>query len=165
METKSLVTHLHLITYVNILCAYVLNVQGRAWAVTRVTLVGIAVVATLNLTLLRPVIRWLGMPGAGGVACALAMLASESAVTFWMLRAVGGRVFDRRSRKRAARTGLAALATVFVHLVAAPLGPWRLLLDAACYVSLALVTGAVEVRQCVAFVRAAYQERRDRSGA
>jgi O-antigen/teichoic acid export membrane protein len=154
-----------LITYVNILCAYVLNVQGRAWAVTRFTLVGIAMVATFNLILLGPIIRWLGWPGAGGVACALAMLASESAVTFWMLRTVGGRVFDGRSLGRMARTGLAAVATVLVHLLAAPLGHWRLLLDAACYVGLALATGAVDVRQGVAFVRAAYRERRARSGA
>ena len=154
-----------LITYVNILCSYVLNVQGRAWMVTRFTLFGIAMDAAFNLTLLRPIIRFLDRPGAGGVACSLALLASEGLVTFWMLRMVGRSVFDRRSLGRAARTAAVALGTVVIHLLAAPLGHWRLVLDGVCYVSLALVTGAVDVRQSAAFARGAFRERRARSGA
>jgi O-antigen/teichoic acid export membrane protein len=142
-----------LITYVNILCAYVLNVQHRAWIVTRNTLIGIAMDASFNLALLKPIMSHLDRPGAGGVACALALLASETVVTFWMLRNVGGQVFDRRSLGRVARTGLAAGVTVGVHLLAAPLGHWRLPLDAVCYLALALATGAVDVGQTAAFLR------------
>lgn len=148
-----------LITYVNILCAYVLNVQGRAWAVTKVTLIGIAMDAAFNLTLLRPIMHYVGRPGAGGVACALALFASELIVTAWMLWLVGRRVFDQQSLGRVARTALAALVTVGLHVLAEPLGHWRLLLDAGCYVILVLATGAVDVGQTVAFLRGALRGR------
>ncbi len=148
-----------LITYVNILCAYVLNVQGRAWAVTRLTLMGISIDAAFNLAFLGPIMRALDRPGAGSVACAVAILTSETVVTAWMLGLVGRRLFDQGSLGRIARTALVALATVGVHVLAAPLGSWRLALDAACYVVLALATGAVNVGETVAFMRGALRGR------
>jgi O-antigen/teichoic acid export membrane protein len=148
-----------LITYVNILSAYVLNVQGRAWAVTKITMIGILMDAGFNLAFLRPIMGYLDRPGSGAVGCAVAILATETLVTLWLLRLVGRRVFNRASLGRIGRTAAVALATVGVHLLAAPLGPWRLLLDPACYVGLALATGTLEIAQTVSFLRGALRGR------
>jgi uncharacterized membrane protein YidH (DUF202 family) len=60
------------------------------------------------------------------------------------------------SKSLAAAIAVAALDTFLLK----PLGPARLLLDAAIYVTLVLVTGATDVRGMVNWTRMAMRERK-----
>jgi O-antigen/teichoic acid export membrane protein len=139
-----------LLTYVNIVCAVTLNVLGRTWTVALATAIGIVLDAALNLGLLGPAMRLLDRPGAGGAACALAMVASEALVTIALLRAVGRLVFDRQGATRAARSLAAGAVMCGAHLLLAGLGPARLAADAAVYLAAAFALRALTLSDVAA---------------
>jgi O-antigen/teichoic acid export membrane protein len=132
------------LTYVAIVLAQTLTMLDRAWALTTISILGLFVNVGLNLTLLpRFVSRG---PGAGGTACAVAMLSTEVFVTSCMFAIVGRHAFDLRSAKVIAKTLAAAAAVAVAHRAMSPLGPFRLALDVALYAVLVLSTGTLDLR-------------------
>jgi O-antigen/teichoic acid export membrane protein len=142
-----------LVTYLNMLSAYALNAMDRTWTVTLTTLAGVSTDALFNLGLLRPLMRIFDRPGGGAAACAIALLASEVAVTSAMFWLIGRRAFDRRNLNRGIKTGAAALITILVHFLAVRLGPARLLLDLCVYAALVFASGALQLGELLGFVR------------
>ena len=78
-----------------------------------------------------------------------------------MLIVIGRRALDRRVVSTVLRTFGVVVAVSVLHVLAASLGYWRLLLDALAYVGLALAARAVRVEEIVAFARAALRQRRE----
>jgi O-antigen/teichoic acid export membrane protein len=143
------------LTYVAILCSDCLYVTGQSWRVTWICLGGVAVNASLNVGLIRPLLDALG-PGGAGVAGALATIGSELFTCALLVRAIGRRVLDARLFSTIARLLLVCGAVIALDFVCAPLGPARLALDAAAYCALAVLFRAVridEIRDFAALAR------------
>jgi O-antigen/teichoic acid export membrane protein len=151
------VAPLFVLTYVAILSSSFLNLIDRAWTVTRVCLIGIFVNAALNFVLIRYAGPRLGVGGAG-VAAASAAVLTEAFVCAILLSVIGKRVIDGRLVRALARTALVCVAVATLDALLRPLGPVRLVFDAAAYVGLALAIGVVrvdELRQFHAQLRTA----------
>jgi O-antigen/teichoic acid export membrane protein len=142
------------LTYVGMLCASCLYVEGRSWRVTWVCLGGLAVNAILNATLIRHMLAVLG-PGGAGVGAALATVGTETFTCALFALAIGRRVLDGRLLSTVARLAGVCAAVIALDRACASLGPSRLLLDAAAYVALAFLTGAVRVGEIREFVTVA----------
>lgn len=143
------------LTYLAMVSACCLNVMDRGWQVTFVSLGGLLVNPTLNVTLVRLAAGPDAAPGAAGSAAALAVLASEALVVTAMTGLLRGFAFDGRAVGFLWRTALASALVVAVDRLAAPLGPARLAVDAVAWVALAVLLGALRWREAAAFVRAA----------
>jgi O-antigen/teichoic acid export membrane protein len=131
-----------ILTYVAILSASFLNLINRAWTVTRICAMGIGINAVLNVVLIKVAGPLLGTGGAGMGAATAAVL-TEAVVCALMLGVIGRRVFDARLLRAVSRTGLVCAAVALADFLLRPLGPARLLLDGAAYVTLAVLLGAV----------------------
>ena len=143
-----------IVTYVAIVSSVTLSITDRAWTLTRISLCGLAFNPLLNVVLIPLATRVLHRPGGAGAGSAFAMLLSEAFVMVLGLVAVGPRAFDRRNRIMIGKTFLCSLATLAVHVAGARLGPVRLALDAVTYAVLVLLSGALNVREIIAFARA-----------
>jgi O-antigen/teichoic acid export membrane protein len=144
-----------ILTYVAILSASFLNLIDRAWTVTRSCLLGIFVNAALNVGLIKFLAPRLGVGGAG-MGAALSNVLTEAFVCGLMLAVIGKRVIDGRLLRALFRTAMVCAAVVLCDLLLRPLGPARLLIDAAAYVGFAFLAGAVqldEARQLLALLR------------
>jgi hypothetical protein len=147
------------LTYVATVSATCLNVLGRGWLVTVISLSGLLLNPFLNAGLVRQATAHLTMSGAAGMGAASAMLLSETLVTLTMTAFLGAMAFDRRSVDVLTRTLTTAALVVGVDRVASPLGSARLALDAVAYVALALALGAVRWGETLEFVRLAVRRR------
>jgi O-antigen/teichoic acid export membrane protein len=144
-----------LLTYVAQVAGIGLNLRNLGWTVTRVSLAGMVLATCANLYLVpRAMASGLG-PGAGGVACALSSLATEAVVTVLLVRRLPVRLFDRPGVLRIARMGGACLAVALLHSLLGGLGPFRVLADAAAYLLLATLLGAIRWRKLLDLVLAA----------
>lgn len=150
---------LFVLIYVSILLATALIVQGRGWRLTTISLAGIAVNAAVGFVLVPIFSSRLG-PGGAGMGMALAAVSKEVFVASCLLFSLGAGIIDQQRWSTIARTILAALGTTALHLVLAPLGPWRLLADLAAYPVLAVGLGALRPEAIVALVREFVPERR-----
>lgn len=135
---------LFVVVYLSILFSMALVVEGRGWLLTSISLAGIAMGAGMAL-LLVPGFDRLG-PGGASTGMALASVAKELLVLSLLTLALGRHVVDRRRLSVFARTGLAALGAIGVHLALAPLGHLRLPVDLAAYVLLAVALGVLDPR-------------------
>jgi len=150
----------HLLMYVSLVCAYALAVLNFTWRMSAVFVSGMVINPVCNAFLIKPALALEGA-GGGGAACATATLLTEIVIVGALLGLLGRRTFDaelivRVSKSLAAAIAVAALDTFLLK----PLGPARLLLDAAIYVTLVLVTGATDVRGMVNWTRMAMRERK-----
>ena len=149
---------LFLLIYVSILLATALVVQGRGWTLSMIAVAGIVTNACAGLLLAPALGKWLGAGGAGA-GMALAGVVKEIVVVCCMLAANGTDTIDRARRVMFGRTALAAGATLALHLILAPLGPWRLLADACAYPLLAVGFGALRPAEVVSMAREIMSER------
>jgi O-antigen/teichoic acid export membrane protein len=167
------------ITYVAVICSYFMWAQGRGWTMTGISAMGLVVNPIFNILLIRP----LAVRGAGwaGTGAALATVATEAVVTVILLALVGRGTFDRKSLSRLARTAVVMAVVVGLHLQLRPLvdgpPPWlgqphgvpvlalRVLLDAAAYVVLAVLTRAVNIKETLEFARGAARARQEPKAA
>jgi O-antigen/teichoic acid export membrane protein len=150
---------MYVLMYVGIIYATALVMLERAWALVLLTLGGLVVNVALNLILIRFSMRVFG-PGGGGTGCSLAMLGTEIFVTTCMLCLLGRGGFDRRSLTSTGKSLLSCVLVLALDRVLAPLGPQRLLLDAAAYGALVLGTGAVRPGEVARVVKEAVKRRR-----
>ncbi len=143
---------LFVLIYVSILLGTALIVQARGWRLTAIALSGIGVHTAVALCVVPAFSRWLG-PGGAGTAMALAAVSREVFVAFCLLYSLGFGVIDARRWGMIGRTTAAALGTTALHVVLAPLGTWRILVDLAVYPVLAVVLGALRPEAVVGLVR------------
>ena len=125
-----------------------------------VTLISLAVNAALNFALVRPSLAWLG-DGGGGVGAAAISVGTEALVALTYVVLLCRDVLDRASVSTIVKSLGVCACVVALHVVARPLGPVRLALDALAYAVLAIVTGAVRVRELYAVVVSAWRGRRN----
>lgn len=154
----AILSPMFILTYLAMLQATYLNLLGRGWTVTVVSLVGMVVNPAANLLLVPYCLRTLGEGGAG-VGAAVAMILTEvvSIAAFYIY--IGRVAFDRRNVKVIGLQLAAALLVVPVHLALRPLGAWRLGADTLLYTLLVVATGAVRPRDAIGVVRMALRNR------
>jgi O-antigen/teichoic acid export membrane protein len=147
-----LLSPLFVLTYVAMLNAHSLILTGRAWTQAFVSVGGVLVNPLLNWLFIPLAVSWYSDGGAGRGA-ASAQLVTELVVTAAMMVLVGARAFDRR-------TLIMLLKTSAVCLLVWVLDAWlverapamlRLAADGVAYVALLLFSGAVQVRETLAF--------------
>lgn len=151
------------LTYVAMVSACCLNVMGRSWQVTFVSLAALLVNPALNVTLVKLATASAAPPGAAGTAAAVAVFVSEALVVTTMTVLLRGLPFDRRGFGIVLRMALAGALVAALDRLARPLGPARLALDAGAWVALAILLGALRWREVRAFVGSA--RRRSDPGA
>lgn len=152
---------LFLVTYVAMISGLVLVLEERAWAVTLISLGGLALNIVLNLLLIEPALRMLG-PGGGGAGCSLAQLLTELVVTIAMTVLIGRSAFDRRSLVIIGKTVAVSLFVVWIDSQLAGFSPLsRIIIDAIVYCVLVIATGAVRLREMASFARSAFKRPRE----
>lgn len=147
--------------YVGIIYAITLMMLERAWTLTLIAFGGLVVNVAVNVLLIRPSIAMFGN-GGGGAACALAVLATEIAVTSAMVANVGRHAYDPQTGARIAKTLGACAVVVVLDRILVPLGWSRLVVEAIVYVVLVVVTGALQTRELFALVASALHRRTQR---
>lgn len=138
-------------TYVATVTSVHLFQLGKVWLVT-----GISFVALL----FNPLLNWFTIPaasarlgiGGAGTGAAWASLASEALVVLLMHVASGERSALRTLVPMLLRSAAAVAGVVVLHLLLAPIGPWRLAVDAVAYLGLAFAFGAVSMRDVRSFL-------------
>src|SRR5690606_27625357 len=143
----------HVLMYVSVVYWITLTMYNITWRVTAVFLVGLVINPTLYYLLVLPGVELLG-DGGGGAAAATATLMSEVCIVGMLAYLLGRRGMDKRLALVIAKSlGLAALIIWVDSAFLRPLGPVRLVIDAVAYVVLALLTGAVDVRDKLQWIR------------
>jgi O-antigen/teichoic acid export membrane protein len=148
------------LTYVAIVYSLALIMLERAWALTRIAMVGLAVNVALNLALIHPSMSYFGQ-GGGGAGCAIAMLGTEIVVASLMMRIIGVEAFDRRSVVTITKSLLAFGVVVAVDRALRSLGSVRLVADGVVYLVIVIASRALRLREMYGIARQAV---RDRSG-
>ena len=143
---------LFLVTYVNGLLSQTLIVRRRGWSLTASSLAGVLANPAIAVFAVPLCLRALG-DGGGGVGSALGMVGGELVVCLSLLVRMPAGTVDRTVVSPLLRTLLTAAFTVALHVALAPLGHLRLLLDAATYVTLGLILGALKPREMYAMAR------------
>ncbi len=157
-----ILSSIFVLTYVAILSSNALILTGRAWLQAGISIFGLAVNPLLNWLCIPPAMaRW--SEGGAGVGAATAQLGTELVVTVLMTALVGRRAFDRRSVLIIVKTLLVCAAVVAFdrQLQGSMPALARLALDLVVYAVLAVVFGAVHLRETVAFARAALRRQPD----
>lgn len=147
--------------YVSIISAISLILEGRAWTVTIISMVGMVVNPLLNLVLIRPALGFFG-PGGAGAGAAGVQFVTECTVAVVMFAIIGKKAFDARTGRMLVRT-LAAVALVvgLDRLIATTTqlhGFLRLVLDGAAYAALVVGLRAVDVKETLRFAKAAFKK-------
>ena len=146
------------LTYLTVLYSMALIVQGDGWRSSSISLAG-ALAGPLLMIGLVPWTNRLG-PGGAGLGGGIASIAHELLVLGLLLARLGRPAFDSQVRSTALRTLGAALGAAAIHVLLAPLGPWRLAVDLIAYLALALAFGALP-RVLWAFAREATRRGED----
>lgn len=141
-----------LLTYAAMVSASLLVRLDRAWAVTGISLAGMAISPALNFLLVPRFALHYGAGGAGmGAATALTLTECFTAGTMtWVL---GSRAFNRQTAKLIAQTMVLAMLVVVMDWLMRPLGVWRLPIDVAMYVGLGIRFNLIDARGLLAWLR------------
>jgi O-antigen/teichoic acid export membrane protein len=148
-----------LLMYVSIVAATALMMINRTWAMCGVFVSALVISPTLNLLLIGPGLGY--GPGGGGAACAVASLVTEVCIVTMLFRLLGKRSADARLLRMVIKTlASAGIVIALDALALRPLGPVRLAIDAALYVALVLLTGAVDLKDTLGWARDAIRQRK-----
>jgi O-antigen/teichoic acid export membrane protein len=151
------------LTYVAMLGSTCLVLTGRGWTATTISILSIFLNATLNQFLLRPGMRLFGHGGGGTTAAALSVF-TELVVSCAFLIAMGRGVFDRKNVLILLKCALGCIVAIGCHVLFAPLGAARLIVDVIAYGVVVVVTGAVEPRSFARTIHQAWVTRNSPSG-
>jgi O-antigen/teichoic acid export membrane protein len=142
-------------TYMNIILASALIIQGKSWTVT-LTSLGSIVVLGVFMALFVPAGRSLFGTGGECAGAAVAVIASEACVVLAMLRSTRYVALDRRNVAVLVKSISVSIVVIFSDRMLRPIGPVRLVLDLALYTALALAAGIVrpaDVRRTIRALR------------
>jgi O-antigen/teichoic acid export membrane protein len=147
--------------YVSIISAISLILEGRAWTVTIISMVGMVVNPLLNLALIRPALEFFG-PGGAGAGAAMVQFATETTVAGVMFAIIGRKAFDARTGRMLWRTLIAVVLVIGLDRVVASNtglhGFVRLVIDGLAYGTLVVLFRAVDVRETYRFAKAAFKK-------
>lgn len=146
-------------TYLAILLSISLVTLGRGWTLTSVSLMGAVLNPVLAFIFVPLFGRLLG-PGGAGVGSALGVVGMEVCVTAALMWVIGREVLDRHTLLTIGRSLATCAAVGLLHWALAPLGDLRLLVDAAAYLLLGWLFGALRPRELIAFARDVIGRRR-----
>ena len=139
-------------TYLAALFSMTMVVLGRGWRLTAISIFGVLLNPLLGLLFIPVCARLLGVGGAGAGA-ALGVVGMEVLVSALMLHSLGRGALDPRTRRVALGALVACTLTAGLHVLLAPLGPWRLGLDLVAYAGLAWLCGALPVERLLSLAR------------
>lgn len=161
VQALRILAPMFVLTYAAIVCAVTLNLENRGWTVTAVSLAALGANALMNRLFIPLFLERFGT-GGGGVGSATALILSELIVVGAMLIAMGRRSIEARLVSMLVRTALCCLLVVVADgaMASAGLGAVRLLPDAALYLALVFLTGAVR-RDEIAAIAALARRRHD----
>ncbi|MBL8909749.1 MAG: flippase, partial [Archangium sp.] len=141
-----------LLTYAAVVIAVALNLSGGEWTVTVTSLSSVIVNPLLVMVLVTFGKNW--GPGGAGAACALAAVGTEAFVLTVMFARIGKIAMDRRLALMITKSTVACLIVLGVdRFLLQSLGAVRLLIDGALYAALVVVSGAVSIKESLAFAR------------
>ncbi|MFT3709005.1 MAG: flippase [Archangium sp.] len=141
-----------LLSYAAVVIAVALNLSGGEWTVTVTSLLSMVVNPVLVMILVTFGKDW-GTGGAGA-ACALAAVGTEAFVLTVMFVRIGHIAMDRRLATMLVKSTLTCVIVMAVdRFLLHNLGPVRLLIDGALYAVLVVISGAVSIKESLAFVR------------
>jgi O-antigen/teichoic acid export membrane protein len=149
-------------TYAAVLFATALIILNRSWSVTLISFTRLALQPIL-MHVVIPVTRERWGKGGAGLGDAFIFTFLEFYVATAFMIALGRRAVDARLLGAIGKSVIACAATYALHHALAPIGPARLVVDAAAYTAIAFGLGIVriaDVRWVVQTVRA-----RKRGGA
>lgn len=147
------------LTYSAIVSASILIRLERGWAVSWAMTSGLVLSPVLNLWLVPWGLRTFG-PGGAGAGAAIALVVTETYTAGVMAWLIGRRGIDRRLGRVLARTLAVCALVLLVDRLLAPLGAWRLGIDAMLYVAGVIGSGAVDLRELTGVVRTMTRVRR-----
>ncbi|MBF5042606.1 MULTISPECIES: flippase [Myxococcaceae] len=139
-------------TYLAILLSMALITENRGWTLTSVSITGVILNPLIALVAVPLCARHFG-PGGAGVGSAVGVVGMEICVTAMLMWTVGRELLDRSTLLTIGRSLAVCAAVILLHRLLAPLGPWRLAVDALAYLPLAWAFGAVRPRELIHFVR------------
>jgi peptidoglycan biosynthesis protein MviN/MurJ (putative lipid II flippase) len=143
---------------------------------TAISAFGLVINPILNLVFIRP----LAVRGDGwaGIGAALATVSTELVIISILMFMNGRSLFDRKSLSMLVRTTGVMVVVALLHMQLRPLvdtppswlgGPHgipslvvRVLIEAVTYVGLAVITGAINVKETLEFARSALRARQER---
>jgi len=154
---------IYVFIYISIISSTALVIEGRAWTVVWISAAGLVFNLLLNVVSLRAFAQWLG-PGGAGAGAAIIQLLTEGGVMLAMFASLGKRCFDKRSVEGLVKTGLVCALVLGLHQGLSAFTAWNMLhcflVELAAYVVLAVLLGAVNVREVYGFVRMAFKKER-----
>jgi O-antigen/teichoic acid export membrane protein len=154
----SILSLMFVMTYMNIMLASALIIQGRSWTVTTTSLASIVVMAVFMLVCV-PVGRSIFGTGGECAGAAAAVIASEACVVLAMLRSTKYAPLDRRNVGVLVKSVAISICVIVVDRFLRSIGAARLLVDLALYVALALASGVVRPADVLRTVRALRSQR------
>ena len=136
-----------ILTYAAIVTATLLVRMGRGWAVTWTSVAGMCLAPALNLFLVPRCFERFGAGGAG-IGAAISLTLTELFTTGVMTYLLGMHAFDRRSMVALLKTLVCGVIVIAADqaMRIGGLGAVRLLVDAALYLTLVTVSGALDIR-------------------
>lgn len=142
-----------MVMYMSMVCGSALIMLNKTWELTAIFVVGMFLNPMFNIALIPPFLRHFGA-GGGGMACATATVATEVCVLVPMLFMIGRRMVDARLMRMLAKSFGSAIVIFAVDRLFKPwIGVYRLPIDLVGYVSLILVTRAVNIPETIAWTR------------
>ncbi len=153
---------LAVLSYLTSLLSMALITLGRRWTVTLTSAVGLVINPLLCALLIPLGARWLGTGGAGAGA-ALGVVGMEITIILLQLRTVGLGVLGPRTPSVAGRCLAACAAVIALHILMAPLGHLRLLLDALAYGAAGFALGILPGRELASLASEVLKSRRTTS--
>jgi O-antigen/teichoic acid export membrane protein len=151
----SILSLVFVMTYMNSMFATTLIIMKRGWEVTAISVSAVFLTALFLLLFVPLGRRWFGMGGECAGAAA-AVVASEVCVVAAMISRFKPFPLDGRNIGTLLKSAGLGLVILIVDKQLHGLGPARLLVDAALYVSVALTIGVVrvqDVRQVMRLLR------------
>jgi len=140
------------LTYATIIYSSILIRLERSWAVTVVSLGGMAISPLLNVVLVPRFLAYYGDGGAGRAA-ATSLVVTEAYTTIVFVLLLGKGALDRRLSRMLLITLAGSLVTIAADTQLIALGMLRAIPDALIYLGIVIGTGALDVRAGLEMIR------------
>ena len=141
-----------LFTYMASLSSLALIVIGRRWTVTMASLSGVVVGPLVAVVLIPILARHVG-PGGAGAGAAIGAIATEGVVLGVQGAVLGSHLFGRHILTLIAKCVCLSAGIVALHVLLAPIGPLRLVVDAIAYLAVGIPLGVLPAAKLVGLAR------------